>query len=210
MRPRKKRHRPTSRLLVWLSLAAAGAGTAWAGSVPIAEALAAPTRVQTIEHLIQSRLAERRVRWTPEQVGRAADAVDACSRAYGYEPEFILGLIDVESGFRMGVTARDGSVGLVQIKPATARAICRVQGWVPPPASALHDPGINITLGVAYLAYLERTLGSREMALAGYNMGEIAAKRKRDERGAVPRQSYRSEVQRRSALIARALPPRSR
>lgn len=195
---------------MWLSLAAAGAGTAWGGTAPIGETLAAMGRVQTIEHLIQSRLSERRVHWTAEQVGRAADAVDACSRAYGYEPEFILGLIDVESGFRLSVTAGDGSVGLVQIKPSTARAICRVRGWMPPPASALHDPGINITLGVAYLAYLEETLGSREMALAGYNMGEIAAKRKRDERGFVPRQSYRSEIQRRSVLIARALPPKVR
>lgn len=210
MRPLRKSPRPKTRLVVWLSLAAAGAGAVWAGVAPPVEAPQPMGRVQTIEHLIQARLKERRVRWSPEQLGRAAEAVDACSRAYGYEPEFILGLIDVESGFRPGVTAGDGSVGLVQIKPSTARAICRVLGWMPPPASTLHDPGINITLGIAYLSYLERTLGSRDMALAGYNMGEFAAKRKFAERGTVPRKIYRTEVQRRSALIARALPPATR
>jgi len=136
------------------------------------------------------------------------DAVTSCAKTYGYAPEFILGLIDVESGFRVGVKAKDGSVGLVQIKPSTARAICRVRGWIAPPETSLHDPGINITLGVAYLNYLEGVLGSREMALAGYNMGEVAARRKMNE-GLSPRRSYRDQVNRRSVEIARGVPVRA-
>jgi len=206
MRPRHRAHKATSRLCVWLSLAAAGAGSVWCGPAPVIR-LQPVQPQQTVARLLEARLEKRGVRWSDEEFSRAVDAVTSCAKTYGYPPEFILGLIDVESGFRVSVKAKDGSVGLVQIKPSTARAICRVRGWVPPPETALHDPGINITLGVAYLNYLEGVLGSREMALAGYNMGEIAARRKMGE-GLSPRQSYRDQVNRRSVEIARGVPLR--
>lgn len=189
---------------MWLSLAAAGAGSVWGGPAPVVK-FHPVTPQQNVARLLEARLEKRGLHWAPEDFSRAVDAVAACARTYGYAPEFILGLIDVESGFRVGVKAKDGSVGLVQIKPSTARAICRVRGWVPPPENALHDPGINITLGMAYLNYLEGVLGSREMALAGYNMGEVAARRKMNEGGS-PRKIYRDAVNRRSVEIARGLP----
>lgn len=207
MRLRRRTPNTTSRLCVWISLAAAGAGSVWGGPAPVVK-LQAVSPHQTVARLLEARLEKRGIRWAPEDFSRAVEAVTTCSRTYGYAPEFILGLIDVESGFKVGVKAKDGSVGLVQIKPSTARAICRVRGWVPPPETALHDPGINITLGVAYLHYLEGTLGSRDMALAGYNMGEVAARRKMNE-GLSPRKVYRDAVNRRSLEIARGVPARS-
>lgn len=205
MRARRRHLKKPRSILAWLALASAGASVAWGSPAPLIQ-LPTPNRHATIGRYLEGRLEQRRVKWTPEQISRAVDAVEACSRVYGYEPEFILGLVEVESGYNPAVLAKDGSVGLVQIKPSTARAICKVNGWIVPPQEALHDPGVNITLGVAYLAYLEKTLGSREMALAGYNMGEFAVQRKFAETGAVPRVSYRSEIARRSQLIARAVP----
>lgn len=204
MRPRPSPPKRLRRNFAWLALATMTTG-AWGGPAPVTP-LSPPSRHATIARYLEGRLEQRHVRWTQDHISRAVDAVEACSRIYGYEPEFILGLVEQESGYNPAVLAKDGSVGLVQIKPSTARAICRVNGWVVPPQKALLDPGVNITLGVAYLAYLEKTLGSREMALAGYNMGEIAAQRKFNETGSIPRVAYRNSIARRSQLIARAVP----
>jgi hypothetical protein len=58
---------------------------------------------------------------------------------------------------------------------------------------------------MAYLHYLEGVLGSRDMALAGYNMGEFAARKKMDQ-GLSPRQVYRDQIDRRSLEIAQGVP----
>ncbi len=201
---RSPRHK-TRRALVWVGLAAAGVGAAWGEPTPLSRSRGKATLEQTVSRQLEARLEQRRRVWSREEFSRAVDAIGACCRLYGYRSELILGLIDVESGFKINARSHDGSVGLVQIKPSTARAVCRVRGWTVPPEGSLVDPGINITLGTTYLHYLERTLGSWRMALAGYNMGEVAARRKM-EAGLAPRQCYFDEIHRRGALIAEGIP----
>ncbi len=156
--------------------------------------------------LLQARLESRGQSWRNDEMWRAAEAVAASSRLYGYQPEFVLGIIEVESGFRIDAHSHDGSVGLMQVKPSTARAICQLNGWVVPPERLFWDPGINITLGTAYLHYLEKMFGSRQAALAAYNMGETAARKRLNEGGPMPRKVYRDAVHARGELIARGIP----
>lgn len=56
-------------------------------------------------------------------------------------------VVRVESNFNAGVTGRAGEVGLMQIKPATARGI----GYGGS-ARALYDPDTNLRWGMRYLA----------------------------------------------------------
>ncbi len=178
-----------------------GAGFTWANGTPLATA-PVPGLETRARYLLQSRLESRGQVWTAEEIHRAAEAIATGTRIYGYPPEFILGIIEVESGFKIDAHARDGSVGLMQVKPSTARAICILNGWVVPPENLFSDPGINITLGTAYLHYLEKAFGSRPAALAAYNMGETAARRKLNQGGPMPREAYREAIKRRGELIA--------
>ena len=66
-----------------------------------------------------------------------------------------------------------GAVGLMQVKPSTAKAVA-VQAGIADEMTpeALSDPATNIRVGVRYLAYLVRRYGGDvELALAAYNAG---------------------------------------
>lgn len=84
----------------------------------------------------------------------------------------VYGLIRQESGFDIGAISRAGARGLMQLMPATARA---VSGWekISYRSDALTtDINYNVRLGSAYLKdLLEKFDGVLPMALAGYNAG---------------------------------------
>ena len=89
------------------------------------------------------------------------------------DPYLVAALINVESGFRSGAVSKAGAVGLMQIKPSTARAVA-LQAGLPEhvDAQTLLRPGTNIRVGTRYLSYLvRRYAGDRELALAAYNAG---------------------------------------
>jgi len=70
---------------------------------------------------------------------------------------------------RMDPDARSaaGAVGLLQLMPATARAL-RLHG---------EDPAANVVAGARYLRQLLDRFGSVELALAAYNAGPTAVER---------------------------------
>lgn len=65
----------------------------------------------------------------------------------GVPPALAHAVIRVESNYRPNVTGRAGEVGLMQIKPATAR----MMGYSGS-AKGLYDPETNIRFGMKYLA----------------------------------------------------------
>jgi soluble lytic murein transglycosylase len=90
----------------------------------------------------------------------------------------LYGVIRQESLFRADVVSAAGAVGLAQMLPSTARQVARAWQQPVPAASALFDPGINITLGAAHLRDLMNRYGQQTIvALAGYNAGERAVER---------------------------------
>lgn len=90
-----------------------------------------------------------------------------------FDPAFILSVIQVESGFRIKVVSPAGAIGLMQLMPATAQLVARQNGIPYRDARSLHDPFTNLSLGVAYLAYLrEKFRGdSPYFHIAAYNIG---------------------------------------
>lgn len=92
---------------------------------------------------------------------------------YQFDPAFILSLIEVESRFKVKAISPVGAIGLMQVMPSTARMVTREWGLPSYSIRALMDPFMNISIGMAYLAWLRdryRNL-SPYYLVAAYNAG---------------------------------------
>ncbi len=89
--------------------------------------------------------------------------VQEVATRYGLDPALVMAVVETESRFHPLALSPKGAVGLMQIRPATARHL----GLDKP-----FDPLKNLEAGVKYLAWLkERFGGDIRLALAAYNAG---------------------------------------
>lgn len=92
--------------------------------------------------------------------------IEAAALQYAVDPALVRAVIHAESGFNPKARSRKGAVGLMQLMPATARAL-----GVPDSGA----PAQNIHGGVQYLAdLLARFKGDISLAAAAYNAGPQA------------------------------------
>jgi len=95
--------------------------------------------------------------------------IDRAARSAAVRPELVRAVIVVESAFNPRAVSKRGAVGLMQLRPATARRYG---------VSNAFDPEQNITAGAHYLRDLMARFGNDlELALAAYNAGEEAVER---------------------------------
>ncbi len=100
------------------------------------------------------------------------------SHANHYDPIFLMAVIKTESEFRAGVIGSAGEIGLMQIKPDTAKWICQKKGFAWKGNNALKDPHYNIQVGALYFKYLKKSLNSRASHyIAAYNTGPAGLNR---------------------------------
>jgi soluble lytic murein transglycosylase-like protein len=105
------------------------------------------------------------------------DIVYNNSKNYGYDPYLVLAVMQVESYFRPLALGRyknfelSGALGLMQLKPETAREIARQLGIVLASDEDLFRPEINMVIGVAYLTKLISSFKSFKLGLLAYNQG---------------------------------------
>jgi soluble lytic murein transglycosylase len=111
------------------------------------------------------------------------DTIKQEARRYGIDPFIAAGLIRQESVFNPNAISRVGARGLMQVMPSTGQLISKRQGNGQITASDLHNPALNIKLGMNYLAQMLGQFGRIEYAAAGYNAGPGRAKRWVAERG---------------------------
>lgn len=111
---------------------------------------------------------------TREEVVRAL--LDAQS-AHGVDALLLAAMAARESGFDPRARSRHGAVGLLQLRPDTARAVAGRHGISWSGDESLLDPETNAALGAAYLAELEARFGSRKLALAAYLRGPTSLRR---------------------------------
>ncbi|MFM9829131.1 MAG: lytic transglycosylase domain-containing protein [Sphingomonas sp.] len=106
--------------------------------------------------------------------GRTAaisDIIEDVASRHRVDPRLLHAVIAVESGYRSGSISPVGARGLMQVMPATARAL----GVAP---AALFDPATNIEAGARLLRRLGgRYAGDLSLILAAYNAGEGAVDR---------------------------------
>lgn len=100
-----------------------------------------------------------------------ADVVISESDRHGFDPLFVQALIEVESTCKPTARSNRGAVGLIQIKPSTARAVADAAGLLWEGAQALKDPEFNVQIGLEYLVQLEERFSDPYLAVAAYNLG---------------------------------------
>ena len=111
-------------------------------------------------------------------------AVEA-ARRHGLDPDLVLAVISVESGFRPQAVSPKGAQGLMQLMPRTAAELGVKDAL---------DPADNLDGGARHLLFLLTLYdGDVERALAAYNAGVGAVSR---HRGVPPYRETRDYVKR--------------
>lgn len=109
--------------------------------------------------------------------------IEDAADQYDVESELIKAIIWAESSFNPNAVSNKGAVGLMQLMPATARAM----GF-----ENFSDPEINIEAGVRYFKQLMVQFdGNAELALAAYNAG---SRKVREYKGIPPFETTRFYV----------------
>ena len=105
--------------------------------------------------------------YSPTQPETIEASIIKYARLHAVDPALIRAIISAESGFSPQALSTAGAIGLMQLMPATARAL-----GVDP-----RLPDQNIEGGVRYMAELLRMFGRVELALVAYNAGPEVARR---------------------------------
>ena len=104
----------------------------------------------------------------------------------GDQPEraLIHATVRQESAFEVQAVSRAGARGMMQLMPATAKAIAKSLGLPHSDHRLLNDPHYNVQIGRTYLGRLiEEFDGSYVLALAAYNAGPARARQWMKENG---------------------------
>lgn len=105
-----------------------------------------------------------------------ASVIGEESKKYGFDPLFLMAVIQNESRWNPYVVGGVGEIGLMQIRPETAEWLAKQMGmkWKGP--QMLRDYRVNVRLGAFYLNQLRGQFGTfRHVYLSAYNMGPTAA-----------------------------------
>ncbi len=101
-----------------------------------------------------------------------ANSIVTESLRANYDPLLVTAIVKSESTFKPKAKSNRGALGLMQVRPSTAKYISRIGNieWLG--KEELTNPEYNIKLGIAYLKYLEEKFdGDKKLALIAYNWG---------------------------------------
>ena len=113
------------------------------------------------------------------------EIIDSASKYYNITPGMIAAIIHQESRGNYAAEGRADEVGLMQIKPGTARDM----GFKGDPTE-LFNPSINIFTGVKYLRFQLDRYGNLLDMVAAYNAGSV----RKDRYGAYKNLAYVENV----------------
>lgn len=106
-----------------------------------------------------------------------AEEIDRNAQLYRFDPLLILAVVLTESQGRYGAVGRyasgaaSGAMGVMQVKPATARATAQTLGLELADSTRLMDPAFNLTVGVAYLLQMVHRYSDLRLGIMAYNVG---------------------------------------
>jgi soluble lytic murein transglycosylase len=106
-----------------------------------------------------------------------ARAIIQESRKYELDPIFLLSVIETESTFNPEALGRDGEIGIMQLRPKTAKWIANKYKIAFKGPNSLKNPVTSIRIGAAYFSMLRDEFESHSrLYLAAYNMGARSVK----------------------------------
>jgi len=94
------------------------------------------------------------------------------ARNYRLDPALLAAVIYQESKFQADAKSTSGAIGLMQLRPETAKGIAIRTGGNRFRTEDLYNPEINVRYGSWYLRHLLNKYGEERMALAAYNAGQ--------------------------------------
>ncbi|HXP89963.1 MAG TPA: transglycosylase SLT domain-containing protein [Fibrobacteria bacterium] len=106
-----------------------------------------------------------------------AREIDRNARFYDFDPLLILAVVMTESGADFEAVghgaggAPSGALGVMQVRPATARAMAVALGKPVPSETDLMDAGYNLSVGVAFLLQMIHRYGDLRLGIMAYNVG---------------------------------------
>lgn len=115
------------------------------------------------EELIYLKILVLNSRVSNQTARQIASAIYHAARRYERDPDLILSIMSVESGFDPTIVSHMGAIGLMQIMPQWIEVLdIRCD---------LNNPECNIRYGLQILGAYEQLYGKLEMALTAYNRG---------------------------------------
>jgi peptidoglycan lytic transglycosylase len=98
--------------------------------------------------------------------------IEGHAHNYRLEPALLAAVIYRESKFDARAGSEAGAIGLMQLRPETAKGIALRTGGTKFQVSDLYDPELNVRYGAWYLRHLLDAFGGdMRRALAAYNGG---------------------------------------
>jgi soluble lytic murein transglycosylase len=94
------------------------------------------------------------------------------ARNYRLDPALVAAVIYQESRFRVDAKSSSGAIGLMQLRPETAKGIAIRTGGSRFTTSDLYNAEINVRYGSWYLRHLLNKYDDEKLALAAYNAGQ--------------------------------------
>lgn len=122
-------------------------------------------------------------------------------RETGIDALLLFAVIERESRFDVRARSDAGALGLMQVRPVTARSVADRRGWRWRGAEQLYDPRFNVRVGSAYLAQLQARFEHWSLALAAYHAGPSRLRRRLARGGRAPSTWYANQVLERYAAL---------
>lgn len=150
-------------------------------------------QAQARRESIAAALAQRAPHLPEERRRRLRDGFLRAESEFDVDVFLLMAVAERESHFRSDARGPQGSLGLLQIRPGTGRAVAERHDIEWPGDHALLEPVRNIRIGAAYLAEMRERFGSWDLALTAYSHGPTRA-RKVARRGRIPSSRYAAHV----------------
>jgi soluble lytic murein transglycosylase len=143
-----------------------------------------------------------------KQAGLLTQTIISESHAQGFDPVFVLAVIQTESQFNPIAIGGVGEIGLMQIRPETAEWMANKLKVKWRGKNSLKNPITNVKLGIAYMAWLRTQMGPNSVRyVAAYNMGPKAVRRLIAQK--IRPKEYRGRVMMNYELLYKTAPERT-
>lgn len=124
-----------------------------------------------VENFIVSKFREAWPQYSESAIFSIANTLINESNRAQMDPLFVMAVIQQESKFDPTIVGGHGELGLMQIRPKTARWIAAKNKITLESDKGLFVPSTNIKIGILYLKYLNQKYGNAKYSTAAYNMG---------------------------------------
>lgn len=129
-------------------------------------------KVENLEPFILELTKKFLVKSQKKHAKAISKAIVTEARKYGFDPLFVMAVIQNESSFNTRMKGAVGEIGLMQVRPTTAKWIADSYHIKFKGDDTLYDPSVNIQLGVALMDKLRDQFDAHSrLYISAYNIG---------------------------------------